>query len=248
MKNALKQLPKKQQLNENIYDSKFSYLEFVFWKNYIGHTKFLYLSICSCEYHQSFYFNFRFSSRKFQSWQKLAKKITHFTIQFCSKYLTHFANLNSLDIENNMLPQTQPKTFLTVQIFSKHVSVQCQKKYLYCTISWHPRTTFFKHIESKCLHISIYLLNKILVQFQRRSKVLFNKRRDGRGWIIFLRRLAVWALQNILNFSFSLLFLKIQLFFSILILLSTVLKCWNFLDNLGKIVTKFLIRSHILSV
>ena len=113
MKNTLKQLSKKQQLNENIYDSKFSYLEFVFWKNYIGHTKFLYLSICSCEYHQSFYFNFRFSSRKFQSWQKLAKKITHFTIQFCSKYLTHFANLNSLDIENNMLPQTQPKTFLT---------------------------------------------------------------------------------------------------------------------------------------
>ena len=111
---------------------------------------------------------------------KNQQKILHI-LQYSFAQNTHFANLNSLDIENNMLPQTQPKTFLTVQIFSKHVSVQCQKKYLYCTISWHPRTAFFKHIESKCLHISIYLLNKILVHFQRRSKVLFNKRRDGRG-------------------------------------------------------------------
>ena len=43
-----------------------------------------------------YFFNFRFSSRKSQSQQKLAKKITHFTIQFCSKNFTHFANLNSL--------------------------------------------------------------------------------------------------------------------------------------------------------
>ena len=33
----------------------------------------------------SLFFNFRFSSRKSQSQQKLAKKITHFTIAFCSK-------------------------------------------------------------------------------------------------------------------------------------------------------------------
>ena len=44
-------------------------------------------------------FNFRFSSRKSQSQQKLAKKITHFTIQSRSNYLTHFMNLNSLEIE-----------------------------------------------------------------------------------------------------------------------------------------------------
>ena len=50
-----------------------------------------------------FFFNFRFSSRRSQSQQRLAKKITHFTIQFCSKNLTHFMDLNSLDIENNML-------------------------------------------------------------------------------------------------------------------------------------------------
>ena len=57
------------------------------------------------------FLNFRFSSTKSQSQQKLAKKITHFTIQFCSKNLTHFTNLNSLDIENNMLPQRGQKIF-----------------------------------------------------------------------------------------------------------------------------------------
>ena len=74
------------------------------------------------------FFNFRFSSRKFQGQQKLAKKTAHFTTQFCSKNVTHFTNLDSLDIENNMLPQTQLKTFLTLRIFSKRVSVLCQKK------------------------------------------------------------------------------------------------------------------------
>ena len=57
------------------------------------------------------FFNFRLPSRKSQSQQKLAKKITHFTTQFYSKNLTHFANLNSLDIENNMLPQHGQKPF-----------------------------------------------------------------------------------------------------------------------------------------
>ena len=35
-------------------------------------------------------FNFRFSGRKSQSHQKLAKKMIHFAIQFCWKNLTHF--------------------------------------------------------------------------------------------------------------------------------------------------------------
>ena len=75
---------------------KNSYLEFFFWKYYFGHTAFLYLSKRSSGLHHS---------RKPQNQQKLAKKITHFTIQFRSKRVTHFRNLNSLDIENNMLPQ-----------------------------------------------------------------------------------------------------------------------------------------------
>ena len=57
------------------------------------------------------FFNIRFSSRKSQRQQKLAKKIAHFTIQFPSKNLTHFTNLNSLDVEKNMLPQHSQKSF-----------------------------------------------------------------------------------------------------------------------------------------
>ena len=36
---------------------------------------------------------------------KTSEKITHFTIQFRSKNLTNFTNLDSLDIESNMLSQ-----------------------------------------------------------------------------------------------------------------------------------------------
>ena len=108
-----------------------------------------------------FFFDFRFFSRKSQSQQKLAKKITHFTIQFCLKKLTHFINLNSLDIENNMLPQHIQKPFQ--QIFQQTYSAWCQKKHLHCTISWRPRTAFYKHFESKCSCISKYLRRKIFV-------------------------------------------------------------------------------------
>ena len=36
-----------------------------------------------------------------------------------SKNLTHFVNLNSFEIENNMLPKKQPKNFLSLQIFQQ---------------------------------------------------------------------------------------------------------------------------------
>ena len=104
---------------------KISYLECFFWKFYFGPTTFLYFSRRSNGHHQSY---FRFSSRKSQSQQKLAKKTTHFTIQFCSKNLTHFTNHNSLDIENNMLPQHSQKPFWLCKFSSKVVSVWCQKK------------------------------------------------------------------------------------------------------------------------
>ena len=60
------------------------------------------------------FFDFRIFSRKSRSQQKLAKRITHFAIQFRSKNLTYFMNLSSLDIEN--APATQPKTCLTLEI------------------------------------------------------------------------------------------------------------------------------------
>ena len=68
-----------------------------------------------------FFLIFRFSRRKSQSQLKLAKKITDFTMQFRSKILTHFTNLNSLDTENNMLPQN---LFWLYEFSSKHISWQ----------------------------------------------------------------------------------------------------------------------------
>ena len=62
-------------------------IHFFFQKYYFGHTTFLYLSRRSSWHHQSFFPNFTFSSRKSQNKQKLAKKITHFTIQFRSTIL-----------------------------------------------------------------------------------------------------------------------------------------------------------------
>ena len=40
--------------------------------------------------------NFWFSGRKYQSQQKIAKKITHFKVQFCSKNFTHFSTHSTL--------------------------------------------------------------------------------------------------------------------------------------------------------
>ena len=71
---------------------------FFLWKYYFGHTTFLYSSRRSSG-HQSFFFNFRFSSRKYQNQQTLVTKITHFTIQSRSKMLSHFTNLNSLTLK-----------------------------------------------------------------------------------------------------------------------------------------------------
>ena len=63
------------------------------------------------------------SGRKSQ--KKSLKKITPFTIQFHSKNLTHFTNLNSLNIIKNIPPQ----------ISQKYISGWSQKKHLHCTIS-----------------------------------------------------------------------------------------------------------------
>ena len=100
---------KTRHLDHNINDPK-SYI----WDSgfgIFGHITILNLSRSSSGQYQNFFFNFRFSSRTSQREQKLAKKITHFTIQLLSKNLTHFKKLNSLDIENNMLLQHSQKSF-----------------------------------------------------------------------------------------------------------------------------------------
>ena len=149
-----------------------------------------------------FFFNFRFSSRKSQRTSKkaknLAKKITHFTIQFCSMNIAHFKNFNLLDIENNMLPQNSQKPFWLYKFSVKMFLFGVRKNI--CT------ATFLDAQELHCwstlkanvcifLHIS---LRKFL--FQICSKVLSGKEWDGRGWITSLRQLAVPVLQNVLQF------------------------------------------------
>ena len=85
--------------------------------------------------------------------EKLAKKITPFTIKLRSKNLLHFTNVNSLNIIKNILPQHS----------QKHDSGWCQKKYLYCTISRHAKTAFSDNLESKFLYVHVNLRSKIFV-------------------------------------------------------------------------------------
>ena len=92
---------------------------------------------------------------------KTSEKDHLFYNTVCSKNFTHFTNLNSLHIENNMLPKNCQKPFSLYNFFSKHVSVSCQKKHLHCTICCWPRAAFLKYSESKCLYISLYLPKKI---------------------------------------------------------------------------------------
>ena len=91
-----------------------------FFNNYIFVDTFQWTS-------SEIFHNCKFSSRKSQSQQKLAKKITHFTIQFRSKNLNHFTNLNLLDIENNILLQHSQKSFSLYKFSCKHFLVGVRK-------------------------------------------------------------------------------------------------------------------------
>ena len=110
----------------------------------------------------SLFCSFRFSSRKSRSQEKLAEKVTHFTIQFHSKKpFSHFPNFDSLNIVKMILPKQKPYSLCKFCI--KHDSGLCQKKHLHCTISRRPRTGFSKHLEMKCLDILVNLFKKIFV-------------------------------------------------------------------------------------
>ena len=65
---------------------------------------------------------------KSRSQQKLAKKITHFRTHFRTKDLTHFTNLNLLNIVKNVLPQYSQKPCSLYKFSSKHTSGWSKKK------------------------------------------------------------------------------------------------------------------------
>ena len=85
--------------------------------------------------------------------QKLAKKLTHFTIRFHSKNTTHFMNLNPLSFIKNIL----------LQHSQKRDSNWCQKKHFHCTIYRLPRAAFSKNLKIKCVYISVNHRQKIFV-------------------------------------------------------------------------------------
>ena len=106
---------------------------------------------------------------------------------------------------------------------------------------------------SVCIFLCISVKECLL---QKRSKIVSGCGwgKEWRGWIISLRWLAVWTSQNVVQF-----FILIQIFgnstifhcFVTSVFPSIALKRWNFLGNLafkGKILAKFLIRIHFLSI
>ena len=70
-------------------------------------------------------------------------------------------NLNPVNIIKNIFPQHSQKPYSLYKFSSKRVSGWCLKKHLHCTISRRLRTSFSKHLESKCLYIPVYLRKKI---------------------------------------------------------------------------------------
>ena len=85
--------------------------------------------------------------------------------------------------------QNTAKSLLSLlNLLSLLVTVWCQEKYLHCTISWRPRSTFLKHFKSKCLYISVYL-SFCFKDEARFYLVVWGG--DGGDWIISLRRLTV---------------------------------------------------------
>ena len=127
-----------------------------------------------------FFFDFRFSSRKSQSDQRLVKKTTHITIQFRSKNFTQFTNLNSLDIENNILMKHSQKLFSLDRFSSKHVSVWCQKKDI-CTALF---------LDAQELHSWSTLKGNICIFLYISVRKFYLVGEDS---IVSLTRLTVWA-------------------------------------------------------
>ena len=193
-------------------------------------------------HHLRFFFILRISSRKSKEPTKTSKKDHSFYNAVLLKkphsFLTH--------LTLKIICSRNTAKNLSDKVSSKLVSVWCQKKYLHYTIFWHPRTAFLKHFESKCLYISICLLKKICFRDVIRFVLV-----GGGDWINFLRRFAVWALQNVLQFFILIEIFENSTIFSISIHLFIALKRSNFPGNLdfkGRIAAIFLIRSHFISV
>ena len=105
-------------------------------------------------------------------------------------------NLNSHDIENNMLLQHSKKSsWIYQKNFSKHVSVWCQRKHLHSTVSWRLKLHSWSTLKANVLFFLNISVRKDVVKFY-----LMGVGGLGGGWIISLRWLVLWASYNVLCF------------------------------------------------
>ena len=117
----------------------------------------------------------------------MAKNITHFTIQFRSKNLTHFTNINSFDIKNNMLPQHSQKPFWLTHSFwltlSLHIFLQtCFRLLSEKTFALHHYSTPKKFItEALWKQMSVYFYISPQEIFYSKDLVRFYLMRVGLG-------------------------------------------------------------------
>ena len=192
-----------------------------------------------------FFFNFRFSSKKSQSQQKLAKKRSHILL-FWSKNFTHFTNLKSLGIENDMPPQHSQKPFWLYK-FSANIFLSGIRKIF---VLYHFLTPKNCILEALWKQMSAYFLISPKENVCSRDVVRFYLVRSEMGRRRLKNFLDVARCLDLAKcfkaFHFNWYFWKFSCFFRILILLSVVLKCRNFQDNLDfkrKIAAKLLIRS-----
>ena len=128
-------------MDQNIDDSKSQIWNsfFKILRYYFGHTTFLYSSARSIGHTENFF------------WQKLAKKITHFTIQFRSKNLTYFTNLDLLTLKI-ICSRNAAKNLSDFKSFPADMFLLGIRENI-CN-------AFLKYFESKCLYISVYLRKK----------------------------------------------------------------------------------------
>ena len=164
-KSALKLSPKNEDLDQNMNDSKISYLEFFFWKYYFGHAKFLYLSRRSSGYHQSFFLISDFLAENLKANKNLQKRSHVLQYSFAQK-LHYYTNINSLDIENNMPPQHNQEPFWLYKFSANMFTapfLDAQELHSWGTLK-----------ANVCIFLYISLRTFL---FQRRSKVS-----SGKGW------------------------------------------------------------------
>ena len=187
----------------------FRILFFFFFEDVIsgifGHTTCLYSPTYFSGHYQFVFFNFLIFYQQVLKPTKTSEKVHSFYDKVLLKIIL-FMNLNSLEIENNMLLQHSQKPFSLYTFSSQYFSVWCQKKHLPCSISWRLRTAFLKHFKATVCIFLYISVRKFL--FQRCSKIL-SCWREGwwSGWIISLTRIAVGPSSDVLQF-----FILIEIF------------------------------------